>query len=301
MGATASGSLASPDGGDAKPADDTRERRLIGRGGGGGDRYPIGCRITFVNDEGASYDCVEVDSDGVDISPEIEHLAVNNIGTAVLSVEDKISLFFNAEDESFFFSEQIIDYIIKGYLDGVKKIELEVTEIWSLVRKELSITSADVTSHRAGGFFGGDGLGSSVITDLTDVYGQMELLFDLSGANNSSITDEAFPGVEDILDAGISTLSFNNSAVDLTYNHKCTREDESYFGVMSFIFPGITDPINDWLRIQTTIQLNVAGGSLVALQIDVASFGLGVETVQVPINDAVTDINFDVRWTINSV
>ncbi len=90
--------------GHSKPATDTKERGLIGRGGAA-SRYPIGVRITVVNGGGASYDCVEVDSDGTDISPTITHTTVKNIGDVTLAVNDKIPIFFCADDNSFFFGE----------------------------------------------------------------------------------------------------------------------------------------------------------------------------------------------------
>ncbi len=92
----------------AKPATDNK-KRLVSEGAAStltSDRYPIGCRITAVNGGGTSYDCVEVESDGTDISPTRSHLNINNIGGALLVVGDKLPLYYNVESESFFFGEE---------------------------------------------------------------------------------------------------------------------------------------------------------------------------------------------------
>ena len=122
--ATASGNFASLDGGDDKPEEDSKERILIGRQ----PRYPIGCRINAVNGfvggttSPASYDCVEIDSDGEDIEfalggdpenmhPVFLHLGVRNIAKipAMWFVRhEKVILYHNAfeiEGKKFYFCE----------------------------------------------------------------------------------------------------------------------------------------------------------------------------------------------------
>lgn len=68
------------------------------------DRYPIGARITAVNDGGATYDVIEVNSAGNDIA-DTEHTQINNISGAILSVNEKVPMFYCIADSYFFFGE----------------------------------------------------------------------------------------------------------------------------------------------------------------------------------------------------
>ena len=110
---TGGGNFASLDGGDDKPEEDSKERILIG----GRSFYPVGCRIT-ASSGGSHSDCVEIDSDGADLVPEVEHLNVYNIADAVLEVGVKVPLYFNAEDKKFFLASRRRDVVIYATHDS---------------------------------------------------------------------------------------------------------------------------------------------------------------------------------------
>ena len=233
-------------------------------------KYPIGARITSVNDGGATYDCVEVNSNGGDISPQVSHEGINNIGGAILEENMKVPLFLCNDDGVFFLARRIKQFVIRGYVDDVLRAEWTPSfRLWDRFAQEFqsgqpSSTPNGFMSHIGGTWLSGSGFTAECeLYDVAETDGQCYFYWSISeegesdgGGSNTSLLLPDTENLFDHMNIDISSLdvTFTNK-FEVTFTQKITRTggSEQVRSIASLGIPAKVTPETNFLALETQI------------------------------------------------